>query len=218
MKYTGRITAVLLDLIVIVTLLFFYYRTYGYIQPYEIITDIVSLGICWLCGKQYDKAKYYADKDALTELYNRRFVYKTFPKILAKAKKRNQRIHVFIVNVDDFKKINDSFGHEIGDSVLQSISTALLQNTRKTDIVARWGGDEFLIILSCDDSLPFIERIEENLKKISNEIRRNISISIGNSIYPDNGGSLDDLIKNADKDMYKLKFSNERFAKLVFCR
>ncbi|GIM46263.1 hypothetical protein DNHGIG_18120 [Collibacillus ludicampi] len=146
----------------------------------------------------------------MTELYNRRFVYKTFPKILAKAKKRNQRIQVFIVDVDDFKKINDSFGHEIGDSVLQSISTALLQNTRKTDIVARWGGDEFLIILSCDDSLPFIERIEENLQKISNEIRRNISISIGNSIYPDNGGSLDDLIKNADKDMYKLKFSNKK--------
>lgn len=94
---------------------------------------------------QYDKAKYFSEKDTLTGVYNRRFVEAIFPKLLAQVERKNEQLSLSIVDCNDFKPINDTYGHKIGDEVLITLSSLLAGEIRKSDIVARWGGDEFLI-------------------------------------------------------------------------
>lgn len=164
----------------------------------------------WWLGFQYDKAKFLAEKDFLTEVYNRRFVYEFFPKLLAKVDKNKEKLSVFVLDIDDFKEINDTRGHEVGDSVIQSISNIILKNTRKGDLLARWGGDEFLLItIYTDNMCPslLIERIETHLRNVSTNLGANISVSIGHSTYPSesNPRNLDGLIKRADHNMYEMK-------------
>jgi diguanylate cyclase (GGDEF)-like protein len=208
MRYTGRIAASCLDLIFIIFFVTSYYNTYGRIQPFELIGDAFSLGLTWWCGKQYDKAKFYSEKDLLTKVYNRRFVYEIFPKLMAKSIKFKEKISIFLLDIDDFKRINDTFGHEKGDIVIQRISDVLFTNTRKGDIVARWGGDEFLIIVIHTNELcatEFMKRIELSLQKMSYELDHHISASIGSAIYPTDAKDLDQLVKLADHRMYEIK-------------
>jgi diguanylate cyclase (GGDEF)-like protein len=144
----------------------------------------------------------------LIEIYNRRFVIKTFPKLLAKANKKKETLTVFIVDIDNFKKINDTQGHEFGDSVIHCIANALMKNIKKPDILARWGGDEFLIIMQNNDhmfSVAILEHVQAGLEHSPIQFGMPLSVSIGTSVYPDNGGNLNDLIKYADKRMYERK-------------
>ncbi|MBP1932554.1 GGDEF domain-containing protein [Ammoniphilus resinae] len=163
---------------------------------------------------QYDKAKFLAEKDVLTEVYNRRFVYGIFDKMVIKVNANHQKLSLFVVDVNEFKSINDTYGHEVGDEVLLRISNTLLQNTRKVDVVARWGGDEFLIIAPFTDregTAVIIKRIEKELQELSKQMKADISVSIGTAMYPTDAKTLDDLIKVADKNMYQVKESKKFF-------
>ncbi|MEW9671347.1 GGDEF domain-containing protein [Ammoniphilus sp. 3BR4] len=97
--------------------------------------------LSWVLGIQYDKAKYFSEKDTLTRVYNRRFVEAIFPKILAQVERNNEQLSLSIIDCNDFKPINDTYGHKIGDEVLITLSSLLSGEIRKSDIVARWGGD-----------------------------------------------------------------------------
>jgi diguanylate cyclase (GGDEF)-like protein len=93
--------------------------------------------------------------------------------------------------------------------VLQRISTTLLNHTRTSDVVVRWGGDEFLIIAPFTDkenALSMLKRIEAGLQQVSNTMEMGVTASIGLSVYPDQAENLDDLIKMADRKMYKYKY------------
>jgi len=170
---------------------------------------LTSLSISLFFGKQYDKAKYYAEKDTLTGAYNRRFLLRIFPKLLAMVDRNNEQLSLLLVDVNDFKKINDTYGHSTGDKVLQSISRVLQTTTRQSDIVVRWGGDEFLIITPYVDknsSLSLIKRIESKLDTVSDiDLNIDIFITTGVATYPENGKNLDDLIRIADEKMYTFK-------------
>jgi diguanylate cyclase (GGDEF)-like protein len=208
MKYIGRIVITTFVFALIVTA-----RIYGNIYYNYPIFKLPSFGIlailiCWWLGSQYDKVKFYSEKDVLTGIYNRRFVIQTFPRLLVRMDKINGKLRLFFIDVDNFKKINDIYGHEVGDKVLQYISGILLSNTTKKEIVARWAGDEFLIVSPFSDEKSedvIIKRINNALKKLSEEINIDVSVSIGNSVYPNDSKTLDGLLSIADREMYEMK-------------
>jgi diguanylate cyclase (GGDEF)-like protein len=117
-------------------------------------------------------------------------------------------LSVSIIDINNFKEINDTYGHRMGDKVLQEISHILNSNIRKGDIAARWGGDEFLLVLY-DGSISnniIIERLEKHINELSKQLGDDVSASIGTAVYPNDATNIDQLITIADNNMYQLKF------------
>jgi diguanylate cyclase (GGDEF)-like protein len=208
MKFTGRIAIVTIAFVLIVSV-----RVYGVLylnySPTKFpFFGIIVILIFWLLGKQYDMVKFLSEKDFLTKIYNRRYVIHTFPKLSVLVDRKAEKLSLFLFDLDNFKMINDTYGHETGDKVLQHFSNLLLINTSKSDIVARWAGDEFLIISPFTDEKDkeiINKRIHKELKKLSDELNIDISVSIGTSEYPNDAKTLDVLLNIADQNMYKLK-------------
>ena len=158
--------------------------------------------------KMIKKLAYY---DNLTGAANRTLFYEIAEKFLHNSKRNNNLLGLMFIDVDKFKSINDTYGHEAGDRVLAQVANILKEATRRNDIVARHGGDEFLILLpdikNYKNYEVVLSRIVNNKNKIicydGNEI--NISFSIGVSFYPYDGNSIDQLITAADKGMYIAK-------------
>ncbi|MGJ7922115.1 GGDEF domain-containing protein [Neobacillus sp. LXY-4] len=191
------------------------YVIYNYLTLHSLNRTIIDSSVLivttctvWWLGKQYDKAKYYSEKDYLTGLYNRRFIEETLPKLLSLADKKNEKLSITILDCNNFKLINDVYGHRTGDFVLKSISTILQNTPKNSKIIARWGGDEFIIISPNTDhsgTKLMIEHIEKELEKLSQQTEKNISVSAGTAIYPDDSCDIENLIKIADNNMYRLK-------------
>lgn len=154
------------------------------------------------------KLAYY---DKLTGVANRTLFYKIAEKFLYSAKRQNSLLGLMFIDVDKFKRINDTYGHKVGDKVIIKVAQVLKKATRKNDIVARYGGDEFLILLndieSIDDYKIVVSRIinSKNKSIIFDGKEISISLSIGISFYPNSGDSIDELIVEADKSMYMAK-------------
>jgi diguanylate cyclase (GGDEF)-like protein len=214
MKFTGRIAVVTIALVSIVVVRVYGMLYFNYSPINFPFVGIFILLIFWWLGKQYDTVKFLSEKDVLTKLYNRRYVIHTFPKLSFLVGKKAEILSLFLIDLDNFKMINDTYGHETGDKVLQHLSNLLLIITSKSDIVARWAGDEFLIISTFTDEKRkdiMIKRINKELKKSSEELKINISVSIGTSEYPNDAKTLDVLLNMADQNMYKLKSQKNHF-------
>ncbi|WP_308638548.1 GGDEF domain-containing protein [Paenibacillus silvisoli] len=207
MKYTSRIRSIYLVLITHMIYITYYYIRDGYVGTIELIGLPVVLIIAWYCGRQFDKVRFLSQKDYLTQVFNRRFVCETFSKVAAKADAGQKPLVVFAIDVNKFKLINDTYGHKKGDEMLIQVSRILVNNSRKTDIVARWGGDEFIIIAPNTDqeeAVVITMRIEDELKEFS-QAGIDVSVSVGTATYPKDAATLDDLIKIADDNMYQVK-------------
>lgn len=162
--------------------------------------------------KKAEKAiKHLANHDSLTGLPNRRLFNERIVLEISRAKRNNQKIGVILFDLDHLKKVNDSYGHNVGDLLLQAVAQRLLGLLRKSDTVARMGGDEFLLILpemkEKPDSIQTVERILEALSTpfLLEGFEVTITTSIGISFFPDDGDKPEMLIKNADIAMYKAK-------------
>jgi len=155
--------------------------------------------------------KHLANHDSLTGLPNRRLFNERIILEISRAKRNNQKIGVMLFDLDHLKIVNDSFGHNIGDLLLQAVAQRLLGLLRKSDTVARMGGDEFLLILpemkEKTDAIQTAKRILETLNTpfLLDGFEVNITTSIGISFFPDDGDKPETLIKNADIAMYKAK-------------
>jgi diguanylate cyclase (GGDEF)-like protein/PAS domain S-box-containing protein len=169
------------------------------------------------------KILHLAYHDQLTGLANRLKLEKELKKSIFHAKKKKNYIAVLFIDIDNFKKINDTFGHDTGDLLLQDVALKLERSVRREDVVARLGGDEFIIILNNLYTNPFTSssRIVNKLMKLIEKpihIKKrklHITLSIGISIYPDNGTTSFTLFKNADIAMYLAKQSGRNTYK--FC-
>lgn len=167
--------------------------------------EVLFLLFAWYFGKKYDQQKFRADKDFLTNTYSRRILFEIFPKL----KKDDSELIIIMLDVDNFKSINDRFGHDVGDIVLQKVAHLLVQNTRKKwDRVIRWGGDEFILLLSLDakkEAHKVIEHLERGFQNLSEEMDIEIRSSIGFTFCNPSTQSITDLIRTADLNMYQHK-------------
>lgn len=163
-------------------------------------------------------ARHAAFHDPLTGLPNRALFDNRLEHGLAQAKRHDWTLAVMFMDIDDFKKINDVHGHDVGDAVLKTIAERLKQCTRKDDTVSRHGGDEFLYLLM---EIGDAQDVIFLAKKIVNAIQVPCQLSIGQliikpsigiSIFPKDGNTVNDLVKSADKAMYEAKRNRSGYA------
>jgi diguanylate cyclase (GGDEF)-like protein len=209
MGLKGRITATLIVCIIDLIYMTHYYLRDGFISQIEFIGFPILIGLAWWCGKQYDIVKYYSEKDTLTNLYNRRYI-DTF---ISKIQKNGGEFTILLLDVNDFKMINDLYGHKAGDHYLKIIASQLQETAGKREKVARWGGDEFIIIFpfspNVKDLVKRMEEIHQRLRQVSPS-EWEIGVSIGTAIYPIEGKTFDEILKAADQNMYKVKAQKNR--------
>ena len=158
-----------------------------------------------------EELAYLASHDALTGLPNRTLFSDRLTLALAHAHRNQQKLAVMLLDLDYLKDINDTLGHSVGEKLLQAVGERLMSLLRKSDTVARIGGDEFMLVL------PETARVEDAAKiasKILEAIRRpfafdghkmHITTSIGIAMYPDDGEDVDSLMRDADVAMYRAK-------------
>ncbi|WP_028580505.1 diguanylate cyclase [Desulfogranum japonicum] len=150
-----------------------------------------------------------SNRDFLTGLYNRRFLFDAGQKLFENSKRKNISIAVVLIDIDHFKDVNDSYGHDIGDCVLKKVSSILMNWFRGSDIIARLGGEEFCIIttnMHKDFYLGIFDQLRETISNstmYTGEHSFNISVSIG--VCTDLKKSLEDMIQEADALLYKAK-------------
>ncbi|MET0108947.1 MAG: EAL domain-containing protein [Candidatus Thiodiazotropha sp.] len=154
-----------------------------------------------------------ASHDPLTELYNRRNFQVEFDKILTLAERYHHSTALIFFDLDQFKYINDTSGHQAGDALLQIVAKKLREITRSTELLARLGGDEFAIVIPETDipgATQFADKLLSELKQITIPLKghsHRISASIGIVTYPEHGSNSDQLLSNADLAMYQAKES-----------
>ncbi len=156
-----------------------------------------------------------AFRDGLTGLYNRKFLEEYSKKMLPQLKRDNKKVGLLMLDMDHFKAVNDEYGHDIGDKVLKELARILNETVRESDIIIRYGGEEFMVLLigvnSEVDALNVAKKIGNNVRE--NEIdvyagaKLRKTVSIGLSMYPDDANSFDSVIKNADIALYEAKNS-----------
>jgi len=152
-----------------------------------------------------------AERDFLTGLPNRALLTDRLAQAIALAQRHRKRVVLMYLDLDDFKDVNDSLGHAVGDQLLQSIAKRLEACVRSSDTVSRHGGDEFIVLLSEVEAAHDAARAAEKLLKalaephLIGDHRLNVTLSIGISLYPDDGDDGDALLASADTAMYHAK-------------
>ena len=168
--------------------------------------------------EQKKQLKYISEHDVLTELPNRTLLQDSFHFSLASAKRNNKGLGLLFIDLNEFKSINDKYGHTIGDSVLQTIATRMQSCVRETDMVSRIGGDEFIVLITDVENKTTYHILAEKLKELISQpiiIEQNsyrVYASIGIATYPENGDGFDKLVHYADMAMYKDKVKMKKSA------
>ena len=150
-----------------------------------------------------------AVKDFLTNLHNRKYLFETGLKLYLNAKREHLSIVVAIIDIDYFKKINDRYGHQAGDEALKQLSALFLKEFRSSDVVTRYGGEEFCIILTntkmnhAVDVMENVRKKVENMKIELSNINFRMSISIG--LCSEMMSSFDQMLDAADKKLFQAK-------------
>ncbi|RXJ84672.1 YfiR/HmsC family protein [Arcobacter cloacae] len=168
---------------------------------------ILILGIIGI--KQNKLLKNLSQIDTLSGLYNRRFMNKKLEEEILKYKRYKTPFSILLLDVDFFKKINDSYGHDKGDFVIKKISTLIQQNSRDTDISARWGGEEFLILVpnsNLEGAVILANNLKQIIEKTDFTTKEKITVSVGVSTFNENLNQ-EELLKLADNALYKAKNS-----------
>ena len=161
--------------------------------------------------KAQERLTYFAQHDPLTGLINRALFRDRLIHAMARSKRKDHPLAVMLLDLDRFKAVNDTLGHDIGDQLLKEVAARLMECVREVDTVARLGGDEFTAILEGisgeEDVLVVAKRIVESIGtpfQIGPH-RISIGVSIGITLYPSDDEDLDELLRHADKAMYGAK-------------
>ncbi|OCL27066.1 hypothetical protein U472_06175 [Orenia metallireducens] len=160
----------------------------------------------------YKRFKIEATQDFLTGLNNVRSFDNKLNNIINQLQKNQKNLSIIILDIDHFKKINDTYGHLAGDSILKELAKVLSNSCRDFDIVSRTGGEEFCILLpDCPNQMAIAvaERIRKNVEKhqfvLANQQKVHITVSVGITTYPDKTRNLDNIVEEADHALYQAK-------------
>ncbi len=174
------------------------------------ISDMISLSLS--NTRLRETLRNQSIRDPLTGVFNRRYLEETLIRELPRAKRKNAPIGVMMLDIDHFKLFNDTHGHEAGDHVLRNLGDLLINKTRKEDIVCRYGGEEFSVIMPEADLQTTYERAEL-IRVAANELNLvyrqiplgKVTVSIGVAMFPEHGATGADVIQTADKALYRAK-------------
>jgi diguanylate cyclase (GGDEF)-like protein len=162
-------------------------------------------------AKMYRQMETMATTDGLTGLYNHRTFQERFTEMLARAERQSTKLAIILTDVDHFKKVNDTYGHPVGDIVLKKVAQVLAESIRKIDIVARYGGEEFAVILEGTDAAgahKLAERIRTDMAKQQFQSEKgtfSVTMSLGIACMPDDGREKHVLVEHADQALYFAK-------------
>jgi diguanylate cyclase (GGDEF)-like protein len=161
----------------------------------------------------HKRTKIMAITDSLTGLHNHRYFKQYFKQEMARAKRYHKAFSIIMMDVDDFKSFNDSFGHATGDLLLHNMGALILQTVRGVDVAFRYGGEEFVVLLPetrLENAILAAERLRESvqkgtLKKLAGSATRGVTVSIGVASYPENADKMDELFHIVDSLLYRAK-------------
>jgi diguanylate cyclase (GGDEF)-like protein len=179
----------------------------GDLQSLESVADICATAI--QNAHYVERVKQLAYLDGLTGIFNRRFFELRIMEEIERARRYGTGMAVIMADIDQFKRLNDEFGHVLGDEVLRQVSSLFHQQLRKIDVVCRYGGEEFGILLT-QTSAQHAMKIAEKLRKMVEGwqfpgVPRTVTISAGTAAFPDHGTTRDELVKAADSALYAAK-------------
>lgn len=177
------------------------------VQPLESVADIIATAI--QNANYFEQAKALANVDGLTGAYNRRFFESKLAEELERASRYGKQLAVVMLDIDHFKRLNDEFGHLLGDEVLRQVSALFRAQLRKLDFVCRYGGEEFVLLLpetSGEDALAVAEKVRRAIEAHAFPgVPRPVTVSIGVAECPTHGLTRDEVVKAADSALYASK-------------
>src|SRR6202522_1000765 len=176
-------------------------------QPLESVADICATAI--QNAHYVERVKQLAYLDGLTGIFNRRFFELRINEEIERARRYGSGMAVIMADIDQFKRLNDEFGHLLGDEVLRQVSSLFHQQVRKMDVVCRYGGEEFAILLaqvSAEEALAVAGKLRKTVAGWQFPgVTRTITISAGTAVFPEHGGTRDELVRSADTALYCAK-------------
>ena len=176
-------------------------------QPLESVADICATAI--QNAHYVERVKQLAYLDGLTGIFNRRFFELRIVEEMERARRFGSGLAVVMIDIDQFKRLNDEFGHLLGDEVLRQVSSIFHQQLRKIDVLCRYGGEEFAILLSQTNAVHALGVAEKLRKTVETwqfpGVPRSVTISAGTANYPEHGSTRDELVKAADAGLYAAK-------------
>ena len=179
----------------------------------DFLEGLMELSSMWIAGLNLRaRLEEESIRDGLTHLFNRRFMEIALERELRLAARRKGELSLLMLDIDHFKRFNDTFGHEAGDQILREVSEILRESVRTEDIVCRYGGEEFLVILPGMGAEASFHRAEDIRQRVSKmrldfhrEAPKEVTISIGVSTYPQAGQAVEELVRSADRALYSAK-------------
>jgi diguanylate cyclase (GGDEF)-like protein/PAS domain S-box-containing protein len=166
--------------------------------------------------------KQQAIRDGLTGLHNRRYLDETLPRELQRAERQKQSVGIIMLDIDYFKPFNDTYGHDAGDTLLRAMGAVLQEHTRGADIVCRYGGEEFTLVLPGASLAATQQRAEELRTEVQalmvehgEQVLAQVTISLGIAVFPEHGMTADSLIRAADQALYQAKRSGRNRVEVV---
>ena len=174
------------------------------------VTEHLSLALANL--KLRETLRTQAVRDSLTGLYNRRYMEQVLDREVLRASRNHRTVGIIMLDLDNFKRFNDAYGHEAGDLLLRAVGDFLIANVRAEDVACRYGGEEFVVVLP-EASLLMTQNRAEQLRKgmqslgvnVRGELLRAVTASIGVAAFPEHGESVADLLRTADMALYAAK-------------
>lgn len=181
-----------------------HFVTPGARMGFDFVASGLQLLVAYWFGLQYDKMRFWASRDPDTGVWNRRSITKRLADILARASGTDEKVALYIIDVDGLKAINDNEGHLAGDVAIRTLACALVRLAGKRDGVGRLGGDEFLLIQRA--SAPDLaQKTTDALYRLLGASRVKLRASVGYALYPNDAATSKQLLKIADNRMYEEK-------------
>ena len=159
--------------------------------------------------------------DPLTGAYNRRYFHSVTKDLIALSRREGTNLSLAMIDIDDFKKVNDTYGHDIGDEVIKTIINIINNNIRKSDLLIRFGGEEFIILLPNTDveqTFTVLEKIREKIQQCNLVENVSFTVSVGISKFIYSEDNIEKTVKRADEKLYLAKNSGKNKIEIDFKR